>query len=302
MSENLAQIRAVLAPELAQLEKERAAITLHNKNVLAIIVGIVAACAGITYVMHDLAPLKTALISGTLSYFIFSHKDEDKWHSAYKKRVIGAIVNHFFGAAGEYQPKIGHSKDVFNATKLFDTDPNRYNSEDMIKSVLDKTSFYFSEIDAQHTTGSGKNRRTVTIFQGILFTADFNKHFQGQTIVKQKGFWNFMDYGNTVLENPIFMDTFSVYTNDSVEARYILTPSLMEKMLLLNQNWGGSMAFSFMYSTVTIAIPLYHNFFETSIWKSLEKQNNWEKDWQLIADLIDIVQVLDLNTRIWTKE
>ena len=302
MSENLAQIRALLAPELAQLEKERATITLHNKNVLAIICGIVAACIGITYVTDNPATLLTAAIGGTLSYFIFSHKDDNKWHLTYKKRIIGAIVNSFFGAAGEYQPKIGHSKDVFNATKLFDTDPNQYHSEDMIKGVLDKTRFYFSEINAQHKTKSGDDEKTETIFQGILFTADFNKHFQGQTIVKQKGFWNFMDYGNTVLENPIFMDTFSVYTNDSVEARYILTPSLMENILLLNQNWGGSMAFSFMYSTVTIAIPLDHNFFEISIWKSLDKQNNWEKDWLLIADLIGIVQVLDLNTRIWTKE
>jgi Protein of unknown function (DUF3137) len=148
----------------------------------------------------------------------------------------------------------------------------------------------------KHQTRKGK-LLWHSLFRGILFTADFNKHFQGHTVVQPRIFGG----SNVTMENPEFNKQFSVASNNQIEARYVLSPSLMEKMLSLHQRWNYSLGFSFIGSNLTIAIPHTTDFFEASVWSKIG-HHTWQRDWQLIGDLINIVDELDLNTRIWTKE
>ena len=296
-------LRALFAPIFESLEAERLKILNRNFTIIGIGLGLILGGALLTYDLANPFYVLSGLLLGIFIYLIFADKGAKEWRYKYKTQVIDAIVKSFFGASGVYEPNNGHSEAEFMDTDLFNRSPDRYRAEDLIKGMVDKTLICFSEIHAEYKTKNAKGKTSWhTIFRGLLLTADFNKHFNGRTIVKQKSFWNFFSQGNIELENPIFNDEFSVFSDDSIEARYILSPSLMEKMLLLNKNWGGSLGFSFIRSQLKIAIPSYDNHFEISIWSKVESQNKWQKDWQIIADMVNIVHDLDLNTRIWTKE
>ena len=295
-------LRALFAPIFESLEAERLKIVNRNVTIMAIGLGLVVGGALFTYDLGNPFFVLSGLLLGVFIYLIFSDKGAKEWRNKYKTQVIEAIVKSFFGESGVYEPQNGHSEAEFMGTELFNRSPDRYHAEDLIKGMVDKTLICFSEVKAEYKTRNSKGKISWhTIFKGILFTADFNKHFIGRTIVKQKSFWNFFSQGNIELENPAFREEFAVYSHDGIEARYILSPSLMEKILLLNKNWGGSLGFSFIRSQLIIAIPSYKNFFEISIWSKVESQNKWLKDWQIIADMVTIVNDLDLNTRIWTK-
>ena len=131
----------------------------------------------------------------------------------------------------------------------------------MVSGKADKTSFYFAEVHAEYktetTTKNGTQTHWHNIFKGILFTADFNKNFNGVTVVRPKDFgssmgaWfskNLFSFGSKnliQLENIDFEKTFVTYGADQVEARYILTPSMMERILALNKQSKDTVSFIF---------------------------------------------------------
>ncbi|MFI5171320.1 MAG: DUF3137 domain-containing protein, partial [Chitinophagales bacterium] len=96
---------------------------------------------------------------------------------------------------------------------------------------------------------SGKSETKFTeIFNGFLFVADFNKKFQGETYVfpdiSRSVFGEI--YGESLnehfhrpqlqlikLEDPEFEKMFAVYSTDAVEARYILSTKLVERITAL---------------------------------------------------------------------
>ena len=292
-------------PILETLERERKAIIDRNYTLMCIAAGIMAVGAMFTFEIQPEFPFYIALglsvAMGLIFYFSLADKGAIAWQIDYEKKVVNTIVKIAFGETGSYSPDYGHSEAEFNNTQLFDTEPNIYYSEDLIGGKIDKTDIYFSEILARKETKNGKNTSIDTIFEGILFTADFNKHFKGKTIVTEHGFFDFFARKTIELENPDFKKLFVVYADDPIEARYILTPTLMEKILYLNKKWNGGLRLSFIDSQLTIAIPMNHNFFEISVWSKVDVKNQWIEDWTIVSDLIKIVSDLDLNTRIWTK-
>jgi len=104
----------------------------------------------------------------------------------------------------------------------------------------------FSEVNADYVEyyrdkNRKKRERVHNIFSGLFFQADFNKDFDGLTIVvpkerSSKGFSLFgKEKGNRLeeveLEDVEFMDKFTVKTTDQILARYILTPGFMNRLL-----------------------------------------------------------------------
>lgn len=103
------------------------------------------------------------------------------------------------------------------------------------------------------------------------------------------------------LEDPEFERMFAVYGDDQIEARYILSTSLMERMLNFRKDTGKAIQFSFVGSKIYIAIPYTKKLFEPKIFNTLldfEPVHKYFKDLQLA---IGVVEELNLNTRIWSK-
>ena len=134
--------------------------------------------------------------------------------------------------------------------------------------------------------------------------ADFNKHFNGLTRVVEggDGFFEklFAGKSKVSLENPTFEKIFNTYSNDQAEARYILTPKMMEQILLIKEKWNSSVALSFRDNHVFIAITSYYNLFEPNMKQTFDLAHV-DRIFEEIDSCLELIDILDLNTRIWTK-
>lgn len=214
-------------------------------------------------------------------------------------------------------PQSGLPEYEFISSELFTTEPDRYHTQDLISGTADKTSFWFAEAHAEYktetSTKNGTRTEWHTIFKGIVFVADFNKNFEVSTVVRPKdlgnavGAWfskNIFSFGNTdvvQLENTDFDNKFVTYSRNQIEARYILTPAMMERILNLNNKCDETISISFISSKMYIAFPLSRNYFEAPIHSSLLAPDLLTDDLSIVQFMQDIVQELDLNTRIWGK-
>jgi len=303
---------------LATLEIERKKISsTQKKGYLFIAIGIIVALSGFALglaVPAAIAGLAPLIYGGIILYKI---SDELKaYKEAFKVNVIGSALKSLDSSL-LIEPDKGIPDYEFEQTQIFSQTPDRYKTEDLVSGNAGKTTFYFAEVHAAYKTEVQTKNGTRTewhdIFRGILFCADFNKNFVGVTIVKPKdllgtmGAWfsknlfSFNDKDIISLENTEFSKTFITHATDQVEARYILTPAMMERILNLNRNTKSSVSLSFINSRMYIAFPLSRNYFEAPVFKTLLNPELLNEDITVINFMYEIVNELDLNTRIWGK-
>jgi len=243
--------------------------------------------------------------------------DTKIYKNRFKQEVVGAALKSVDQSL-TFEPHNGISELEFVNSQLFSTTPDRYHTEDLISGKHEKTSFCFAEVHAEYKTEtrtkSGRQVHWHDILKGIIFIADFNKNFNGTTVVRPKDFgsslgawfsknvYAFGDKDVVELENDYFNKNFVTHSTDQVEARYILTPAMMEKISALNDKSAYCVSLSFINSSVYIAFPLDSNYFEPPVFKTLLKPNLLDEDMNVLNFMFGIIKELDLNTRIWTKQ
>jgi hypothetical protein len=143
--------------------------------------------------------------------------------------------------------------------------------------------------------------------------ADFNKHLCRTTLVAPKQRMDMAPWQlehselsrteEVFLEESEFTRLFDVRGHDQVEARYILSPGLMDRLAFFQRKWGN-MFVRFSGARVDL-------WGETSLRDRMlgaprpECLLNFETIYpyyRLLALPVEIVEDLNLNTRIWTKE
>jgi hypothetical protein len=304
---------------LNELEVQRKKIVSTNyKGWGLIILGIILAF-GVTNFGGLIAGLlvgAAAVIPGGVMLYKISD-DTAQYRSRFKLEVVSKALSSVDQSL-TLEPNNGVSQDEFVSSQLFTTGIDRYHTEDLVAGKIDKTAFYFAEVHAEYKTETRTKNGTQTtwhdILKGIVFVADFNKHFNGVTVVRPKDFgssigaWfskNLFSFDNknvVELENDGFNKNFVTYSTDQVEARYVLTPAMMERINDLNQRSAYTISLSFINSSMYIAFLLNKNYFEPPVYKTLLKPDLLDNDISILGFMYDIVQELDLNTRIWTKQ
>lgn len=156
--------------------------------------------------------------------------------------------------------------------------------------------------------GGGKRKTEHVVFQGVLATLAFPKRFQGQTVVvSDAGILNWVerfqrDGERVSLEDPAFEGAFEVYSTDQVEARYLLTPTFMERLLALHRSLGGKpLQAGFRDENLHLAMDLRRPLFELkSVYEPLGQEATlarFEEEMTLFYDLIDGLR-LDAPTHV----
>jgi hypothetical protein len=295
-----------LQPKLTELETTRAAFVKKIKLYGAIGLGV-----GFGFMAFKISAWP--LILAGVGIFFFYQYHAKQFRNSYKTQVVAAIAQ----AQGlQYNHQACISRTDYDQSKLFVRKPDRYWGDDLLTGIVGKTGIRFSELHTQYKSG-GKNKSWHTIFRGIFFIADFNKNFMGETFVLPDvsenafgstlgGFFqklNMMRPQLIKLEDVEFEKHFAIYGTDQVEARYILSPALMQRILNLKQKFNTKVALSFIGSHVYIAITINKTLFEAPwLFSPVDNQKQLEEYYNDIKMCIDIVELLDLNTRIWTKE
>lgn len=250
------------------------------------------------------------------------------FRAAFKDQVIRALVAGF-GDGLSYRPEGSITQAEFDRTGIFGTRPDRFSGEDLIEGRVGATAIRFSEVHAEEKrrrhTKKGTQTYWVTIFRGLFLVADFNKEFRGRTLVLPDtaeslfggvGRWfQSLSIGRdelVELEDPEFEEQFVVYTTDQIEARYILSTSLMQRIKEYRGRVGGTVYLAFVASELCVAIPTSKDMLEPPSPRHVARMRDDARSRarvearleEYVEDLrlaLAIVEDLNLNLRIWSK-
>src|SRR5262249_55534036 len=143
------------------------------------------------------------------------------------------------------------------------------------------------------------------VFRGLFFHIDFNRAVRGTTFVDPTSAGAFQIADRSALtrlpvEHPAFADAFTVHTSDPMEARELLTPALMDRLLSLQQQTGRPIFASLKNNRLYLGVHYDRELFEPGIVStvSLDAIQEMAAHFGLAET---IVCELDLNTRLWAK-
>ncbi|MDM8557923.1 DUF3137 domain-containing protein [Candidatus Parabeggiatoa sp. HSG14] len=308
-----------LKPKLEILEKQRKIIhsklTFWKRVFFWLTIGIWAALfTSIINSLHGdgriIAIIFLFVIPFALSiviYSIISRKIIKPYRKKFKAEIIDAIVATVDESLTYYPQKNISFRD-FMASGLFYAE--RVDGEDYVEGMLGNTAARFSEIRATYTVETGEGTENKVSFTGLFFVFDFNKTFEGRTVVVPQYSGN-NNYGQIVrLESPEFEKMFAVYSDDQITARYVLSLSLMQRILSFSLQ-HRAIYLSFVNGILYVGIPggsssvvmgkVILPFFEPIVSSTLLNFELYRKEFIYLSFIKDIVEEFNLNRRIWSK-
>ena len=221
----------------------------------------------------------------------------------YKNRVLPKILE-FINPECRYIPNQKIAKTVLSKSLLFPREVNIVKGEDYMQFRINDVDIMFCESEVYGY------RPGYKMFDRIFISATFNKEFTSRTFIfpeKTTGFFRKLRFRilgasyNVKLEDPEFEKEFIVLGEDQVESRYILTTSLMQRILEYKKKVKAEMAFSFIQNRLYCTIPDARNLFEPAIFDSFLDFSFILKSYEPIILYTAIVNDLNLNLRIWSK-
>jgi hypothetical protein len=250
-----------------------------------------------------------------IAIFIFFYSLKQKsFQNRFKDEVIKKIVG-FISKNLLYKSESHITKAEYEQSRLFLSKVDKFGGNDLIEGYINGVFLKFSDLHTLEKKESSKGKSFYeTIFQGLFFVADFNKNFYSQTVVLPDRserflgtfahiFQSLSSYGQLVkLDNPEFEKEFVTYSLNQIEARYILSHSLMKNILELKKLFRSEIALSFNGSKIFIAIFKDYDNFEGKIYKKVTDFNEVKLYFQTISLMVDILEVLKLQRKIWSKE
>ena len=306
-----------LYPTLESLEKQR-----KNVRDRVVVVGILYTLASIAlfFLLSSFKNLPDDFFSFfAVAYFglgaiIYKFLTKE-YTSDFKNRVIEPLI-HAIDEGLSYMSDLHIPTEYFTKSELFGTF-DKIEGNDYVKGIVNDVPIEFSDLHAQKRHVDSKGReRWDTIFQGLFIVSEFNKNFQGKTVVLPDtaqnlfgdliGGWlqsNNIGRGELVkLDDIEFEKEFVVYSTDQIEARYILSHSLMQRLLTFKQKSKHPLYVSFVGESIHMAIYYNKDLFEASVFHSLL---NYKIAMEYVTTLhlaISIVDELKLNQKLWSKQ
>lgn len=300
-----------LLPELEVLEKLR---KKAKQNILAVFFIVIPVAGLVAWALRQSGNMAMLALFGGIFvcgwFYYFFTKD---YVSHFKTGVIEKIVK--FIDPGLTYKKFGKiDQSVFTRSGIFRQRIDVYRGDDHVSGKLGKTMIEFSELYVAYEVQTKNGKQEHKIFKGLFFRGDFNKHFNGKTYVLPDKAERFLGNVGTMfqsmnktrgdlvkLEDPDFEKLFAVYGDDQIEARYILSTSLMKRIVDFQKKTGKQIYMSFAGSSVFVGIPYGKDLFEPRVFRTVldfKPIQEYFEDLQLVAGMVDD---LNLNTRIWTK-
>ena len=226
-----------------------------------------------------------------------------------KKEIFPNVLNFF----GDFKYHIETKKSVkeYYATELIpkhDTEIAEDHIVGTYKQIkIDLFETQLSRKVKYKDSNGNTSTRQKTVFNGLILELSMNKSFGGKTVVKKDsgtvGNW-FIKKSTSLkkvkLEDPNFEKMFEVYSDDQVEARYLLTVTFIERLKELVENFGGkSIQCCFYNNKLLMMIPIEKDMFEPgSIYEAedfIDDSKSLLKELSLIFSIID---TLKLNMEI----
>ncbi|WP_457748176.1 DUF3137 domain-containing protein [Sulfurimonas sp.] len=252
------------------------------------------------------------LVVGNSFIYKFFVKDYAK---EFKQQIIAPLIKEVDRNL-KYTPELHVPERFYRRSKIFTQSADRISGNDYVRGQIDGINIQFSDLHVEKEERDSKgNREWRTIFLGLFIVSEFNKKFKGETIILPDtaqnlfgdmiGSWlqnkNFSRGELIKMDNPAFEKEFVVYGSDQIEARYILTHSLMQKLLNFRKKTQHPIYLSFIHNDIHIAIAYFKDLFEPSVFHSLLEYKIAMEYVETLHLAIGIVEELKLNQKLWSK-
>lgn len=296
-------------PYIQELDKKRKSIVLNLKIVLFVLTAVLFVL--IYYLKPDFVGIiqlvaVEAGVFAVLYYLIIKN-----YRREFKEKVVYSLVS-LFGDNFKYFPEDKINSVKYDLSGLFLIPYDKYEGEDYVKGSLKNVAFEFSDIHTEYKTTDSKGRtQWHTIFKGTFFLSEFNKSFKGIVLVYPDYSERFLgSVANTFqkfnsnglefvkMDSPEFEKEFKVYSNDQILARYVLSTSLMEKILKFKKAVNRPIYLSFRHNMMFVAISGNNNF-EPPVFKSLSDYGYVENMLKSFYYIAKLVEMLSLERKIW---
>jgi hypothetical protein len=306
-----------LYPSLNELEETRKKIVSQLKwygGMGAVIFLLSAVWMGQNFGL--LHPLSMTIVIGFIAVSGIAYRFMTRGYAKeFKTKIITPLI-HAIDPHLLYNPDFMISRHLFERSNLFQHAIDRYSGNDYVKGTIDEVPIEFSDLHAEYQTRDSKGRtQWHTLFRGLFLVAEFNKHFKSKTVIlpdhAEKSFgsliggWlqsiNISREDLIRLDDPEFEKHFVVYGNDPIEARYILTHSMMKRILDFQKKVSHPLFISFVQNHIHVAIGTGKNLFEPAVFTSLLDYKQAMEYVHTLRNTIGLAQELKLNEKLWSK-
>ncbi len=151
----------------------------------------------------------------------------------------------------------------------------------------------FEMIESKFTKQQGKNQETI--FKGVIIKLDMNKRFNGNTVILPDAIGHASPDSklrHTTLEDVEFEKQFDVFTDDEVEARYLITPSFMERLKNMRVAFAASgVQCAFYGKYLLIGLKTNKDLF--SLCSLVKPVNDAKQFFTMYEEIISIIKLID---------
>jgi hypothetical protein len=225
------------------------------------------------------------------------------------KRGINSAIAEALGLRYEMEFEPGPGFELARRYALVPS-YDRASFEDRWSGPLGTRGFSLHEAHLEERRGSGKNRRWVTVFRGAILTIAFERRFHGTTKLERAGkhrsFFggtkdsvefdgHRLDYVDMV--HPEFADLFSVWSDDQVEARYLVHPVYVERVLAVEQAFHGKDVRTLFSGGELVIVISSENMFESGSMRASDDRARVEGCIDQFMTLVGLCEALNEPAR-----
>lgn len=151
-----------------------------------------------------------------------------------------------------------------------------------------------AKLEDERRTKNGKSY--VTVFRGQMIRMAFPKKFHGVTVVKRdagvfNGLRAFGELKRVGLGDSTFEKAFEVYSNDQVEARYLVHPVFMERLIHLEEAFSGRrVRCGFQDGDLLLAVETGDKYEIGDMFKSLDDPARARR---IVGEIAEVLKLMD---------
>jgi hypothetical protein len=256
-------------------------------------------------------------------------------YSNWEKNATLMPAIRFLAPEFEYSQTQYLSEKRVRTSRIFEScgDIASIDGDDYFTGRIGKTAVEFSEVRVtirDRTLRDDKGDPVMWRQAGMFLVADLNKPFQHATLVMPDPLEQKLgteaakfisgvqaaiksldrlipearaaasDWRPIRLEHLEFERLFQVYCTDPVEAHYILTPDVMERIAAFQKGTRFALTLSFI-DTAMHAFILRGALFEGDVNADRTSFAAYQPYYEQLHQVFDLVEAMHLNTRLWTK-
>lgn len=292
--------------DLASFESLRK--TELRKWISIIILAVLTISLGLWIIFHTSGgngnSMGKILGGAMLGFWYWAHNISKNFENKVKRAIMYSFLS-FFGDFS-WHPSMSISKDEIDKSKLVGSFDN-IEPDDYFQGKHKCLSVIFSECTLANGSKYSNNREVV--FNGLFIQLEMHKSFKFHTILIENNHFSlttnlslphsFSNMEKVSLEDPEFNKMFHIFTQDQVEARYILTTAFMERFKNLKATYKTNhIRASFLDNSVLIAMDCNRDLFKLGdLRKPIDDSVEFQEFFEEFVAVLSLIEILNLDSK-----